>query len=190
MNVDEIFAAISARMIEGMMYHDQMTRYYSFLGLKGYQYMHEYHFAEETMGLRDVNAYYTDHYCKLIPERRVSDPSKIPQGWYSHVRRDVDPATRKKAIQTASEDWVAWEIETKGLYEKAACDLLDLGEMPAYAKVMEYVNDVSDETACARDELLALEATGYDLPFIVDRQTYLKDKFCKKLRCLSWKNGV
>lgn len=187
MSVEEIFAALSARMVEGMMYHDQMSRYYGFLGLFGYRLMHDTHYAEETMGYRDINAYYTDHYCKLIPERRVADPKAIPDGWYPHVRGDVDPSTKRKAIQTGAEAWVTWETETKALYEKAAKELYTQGELASYRKVMEYVKDVDCELAEAKKEMLTLEATGYDIPYIMDRQALLKDKYGKELSEMRWR---
>lgn len=189
MSVEEIFAALSARMVEGMMYHDQMSRYYGFLGLFGYRLMHDTHYADETMGYRDINAYYCDHYCKLIPERRVADPHVIPDGWYPHSRRDVDPATRRKAVQTGAEGWVAWETETKALYEKAAKDLYNLGEIASYRKVMDYVKDVDYELACANKELITLEAVSYDLPYIVDYQDALTDTYGKKISNMKWNVG-
>lgn len=180
MTVEEIFASLSARAVEGMMYHDQMSRYYGFLGLFGYRAMHDYHYQEETDGYRKLNAYYSDHYCKLMPDRRVVDPKKIPEGWFPHIRRDVDLSTKKKAIQTGAEGWVEWESETRSIYTKAAKDLLELGEMASFAEIMEYVRDVDNELSDARNELLTLESTGYDLSFVMDRQSVLQAEFSNK----------
>ena len=181
MNIGEIFAMLSARLVEGMMYHDQMSRYYGFLGLFGYRAMHDHHYQEETDGYRKLNAYYSDHYCKLIPNKRVADPKKIPEGWLPHSRRDVDLSTKKKAIQTGAEGWVEWEVETRSIFMKCAKELFDSGEMASYAEVMEYVRDVDCELSEARKELLILESTGYDLSFIMDRQEAIKEDCLTKV---------
>lgn len=186
MNYDEIFAALSARAIAGMMYHDQMARYYGFLGMDGYRLMHEYHYAGETIGHRDINNYYLNHYCKLIPERHVQDPAMIPQTWMPHTRGEVDMSTKRKAVQTGASEWVEWEKETKAMFEKAAKDLLEHGEMASYSMVMGYVEKVDHELARARKEMLTLEAVGYDLPFIMDRQEMLKKKYEHKLDKIEW----
>ena len=50
MVIEEIFAKLKNHMLEGMVFHDQMSRYYDFLNLKGYKRCHEYHYFEETLG--------------------------------------------------------------------------------------------------------------------------------------------
>ena len=40
-SVEDIFANLSAHMIEGLMIHDQMASYYKFLNLRSYAECHE-----------------------------------------------------------------------------------------------------------------------------------------------------
>lgn len=58
MTVEEIFSKISAHMIEGMMFHEQMCNYYDFLGLHGYKRCHEYHYLCETIEHRKLERFY------------------------------------------------------------------------------------------------------------------------------------
>lgn len=41
MTVEEIFTELSAHMIQGLMFHDQINSYYLFLGLNKYACDHE-----------------------------------------------------------------------------------------------------------------------------------------------------
>ena len=40
-SVESIFSEINARMIAALMFHDQMSDYFDFLGMKGYKRLHE-----------------------------------------------------------------------------------------------------------------------------------------------------
>ena len=170
MSIDEIFSALSAHMVEGMMYHDQMCRYYGFLGLYGYRKEHHEHFMSETEGYQRLNTYYSDHYNRLIPEQRSVDPKKIPENWWRYRKDEVDAGTKRLAIQQGVEGWIDWETNTKELYERSAKELFDLGDLAAYDFVMEYVKDVNDEMETAHRKRVSLQSTGYDMPYIMEQQ--------------------
>ena len=78
MTLEEIFSEISAHMIKGLMVHDQMSRYYCFLNLKGYEACHKYHYFCESKAYSDLNCFFCSHHEKLIKEKAVSDPKIIP----------------------------------------------------------------------------------------------------------------
>ena len=79
MTVEEIFSELSAHMIQGLMVHDQMAAYYSFLTLKGYCRCHAYHYLKESDNYMKLNHYYHKHHDKLIKEKAVTDPKIIPK---------------------------------------------------------------------------------------------------------------
>lgn len=180
MAISDIFAGLNARLIEGMMFHDKMANYFDFLGLMGYKRMHEYHFLCESAEMRGLNRYYTNHYNRLIPDVALSAPKLIPAVWYDHSRTDVESATKKTAVKTAMEQWSEWEHETKKLYEKAYCDLCDLGEIAAACKVRGMVQDVDQE--CKYADRLCIELSGmeYDMPTITSMQDKLHAEFAEK----------
>lgn len=187
MTVDEIFASLSAHAIEGLMFHDQMARYYDFLGLRGYKRCHEYHYAEESVGYRKLNRYFTNHYGRLIPKQRSEDPNKIPENWYRFKREDVDPNTKRNAVQSGIESWVTWERDTKTLYEKACKDLFDMGEVAASKKVGKMVKAVDKELKCAERKWIALVSVGYDMISVMACQDDIHDKYKEKLECMEIK---
>lgn len=79
MNIEEIFTELSARMIEGMMIHDQMLTYYCFLNLKGYAKCHEYHYWAETISYGKIKKHYFKFHNKLIKEKEIKNPNLIPK---------------------------------------------------------------------------------------------------------------
>lgn len=181
MVVGEIFAKLKNHMLEGMVFHDQMARYYDFLNLKGYKRCHEYHYFEETVGYRKLCRYFMNHYQMFIPFSNMDNPKVIPESWYRYTRQEVDTGTKKSAIKTGIEKWVKWEKETKQLYQDMHKELMNIGEIAAAKKVGCYVCDVDYELKYAERRHIDLESINYDLPTIVMRQHELHEMYKEKL---------
>lgn len=184
MTVEEIFGKIAAHMVEGLMFHSQMAEYYMFLGLEGYSQCHEYHYLCETKSYHKIVTEYIKCYNKLLPTQRAEDPGLIPSGWYKYARADVDVNSKRNAIKTGIEKWVAWEKETKKLYEKMYQELMTLGEIAAAQKVLDLICDVTCELKDAEQYHLNKRATDYDMVYIIEEQDKKKDDFEKECRGL------
>lgn len=182
MTAEEVYSKIASHMIKGMMAHDQLANYYDFLGLKGYKRCHEYHFMCETVAYRSINRYFINHHNKMVEQEQVSDPELIPSSWYKYTRHDVDINTKRNAVKVGLDKWVAWEKETKTLYEEMYKELVDINEIALAFKVKELVCDVDHELKTAERELLDIKATDYDMSYIVSEQSYMHDKYKKKMK--------
>ena len=66
MTVEEIFNKIITHMEEGLIYHSEFIKAYSFLGLWGYVKCQEYHYYEEMRNYKQFEHYYMAHYFKLL----------------------------------------------------------------------------------------------------------------------------
>ena len=168
--MEQIFARLRARMLEGMVFHDEMARYWDFLDLQKFRESHERHYVEESVGYREVSRYYMEHHNKFIPVEPMSRPDVIPQSWYQAKRQDVDKGTKQSGIKSGIEKWVAWETETKAIYQDAYLSLIEIGEPAAASFVLRFVEDVDEELKCAMHKHLALEAAGYDLGHVMSCQ--------------------
>lgn len=184
MVVEEIFTRLKNHMLEGMVFHDQMSRYYDFLNLKGYKRCHEYHYFDETLGYRKLCRYFMNHYHMFIPYDDMDNPQVIPDSWYRYTRQEVDMGTKKSAVKTGMEKWVKWERETKKLYQEMYRELMNIGEVAAAQFIGCYVEDVDYELKYAERKHLDLESAGYDLPSIVIEQHELHEKYRHKLENL------
>ena len=182
MTVDEIFSQLGAHMIEGLMTHSQLSDYFGFLGLEGYQMCHKYHYFEENSNYRKLSNYYLQHYDKLIKDLPFKNPSLIPDSWYQYTRHDVNIPTRKSAIQVGFEKWVNWESSTKKLYENFYQELVRLNEISAAEELTKYIKDVDDELAKAYQKHLELVAMDYDIVQIIAEQENKKKEYKKKLK--------
>lgn len=180
MEVSEIFSKIANRMIQGLMFHEQMSNYYDFLGMKGYKRCHEYHYLEETCKYRQLCRYYINHYSKLIPYSEVEDPDAIPESWYRYTRQDVDVSTKKNAVRNGLEKWVEWETGTKDLYEKMYKELMDAGEVASALYLSEFIRGVDCELKKVQRYHISKLATGYDLIDIMQEQIRKHDKYKEK----------
>ena len=180
MTTDEIFSALNAHMIKAVMTHSQYIEYYSFLNLRGYEKCHCYHYLREMAAHKKLNRYYINHFNKLIPETKIDDPEIIPATWYRYLRQDVDGNTKRNAVKTGLEKWVAWERETKKLYEQMYKELMNLDEVAAAMFVKELICDVDCELKKAERYHLNKIATGYDMVDIIEEQKGKHDKYkCK-----------
>ena len=170
MEYDEVFANVKARILEGMVFHDEMTRYFDFLTLYGYRDKQRKQYEEETEGYIKLCDYYQHHYNKLIPHTPMERPDVIPESWYMYTRQDVDPNTKKQSVKSALKKWEEWESETRDIYEDMCGELLNNGEIASARFLMEYVDDVDAELCRVTNHRIHLESIGYDLSFILSEQ--------------------
>jgi len=182
MTIEEIFSELNKHMIEGLMAHSQLSDYFGFLGLEGYQKVHKYHYFDENKNYRRLNEYYLSYYNKLIPEKKTDNPKIIPDSWYQYNRQDVNAATRKSSIQTGFEQWIAWEKKTKELYGKCCYELISLKEIAAAEELKYYIMDVNKELSDAQQKYLTLVADNYNISDILNEQKELSEKYENKLK--------
>ena len=181
MTVSEIFGKISAHMVEGMMFHEQMADYYDFLGFEGYSCCHKWHYICETMSRSCVHEFYIEHYNKLLMDGKVDSGSIIPTNWNNVSRFDVDISVRKNAVKAGITEWLSWERKTHDLYLSMHKELMTLNESTAAHKVADLIADVEDEIHAAEKKFLELSAVGYDMTYILDQQRHIIEKYgCKR----------
>lgn len=181
MTVSEIFSALSAHFIKGLMIHDQLADYYDFLSLRGYKRCHEYHFKKETCSYRKLHRYYLNQCDRLIPEQRVDNPNVIPETWYRYAREDVDVQTKKDAVKSGVAKWVDWEEDTLDKLQKAYADLYDIGEPSCAIFIEGFIKDVEQELKYAKRKQIELEDVEYSLPYILDEQKRIHDTYKRML---------
>lgn len=184
MTVEEVFTAIGTHMLEGIMMHEQISRAYDFLNMKGYKECHYYHYLSENKNYHCLLHYYMDHYHKLLNIVEAPDPKIIPQSWYKYGQPEVDVNTKRNSVKELMQKWVAWEKETKTLLQKSYKDLYEIGEISAMKKITYFLCDVDQELRHAESKWMNLESTGYDINHIMSKQEKLYKKYKEKIECL------
>lgn len=181
MTVEEIFTKLSAHMINGMMFHEQMANYYQFMGFNGYMKCHEYRYLCETMEHRKLNFCYCNLYNKMIPEPKFDNVSVIPANWYRYTRQEVDNSTKRNAVENGVAEWLKWERETVELYKGLYKELSEMGEVTAAGYVCELICNAEKEIQHAEKKQLGLEAAEYSLAFVTGKQDKLERKYSEKM---------
>lgn len=180
-SVESIFSEINARMIAALMFHDQMSDYFDFLGMKGYKRLHEYQYFSESMERKKINQYYINHHNKLIPNTYSGQVAMIPENWQTANRISVGKSTKQKGIEDGFNQYHDWEAETKSLYEHYSSRLREMGAVVDAIMVEKLVEDVDNELKKLERIIVDLISSGYDMVYITESQQGIHDKYKAKM---------
>lgn len=177
MTIEDIFSKMATHMVEGLMIHDQLSQVFCYLNLYGYEKIHLHQYKDESDSYKDIARYYILNQDCPVRLGRVNDPGILNQSWFATKRSDVRPSSLKQIVGDCFKRWVDWESDTKALYQTLYTEAMSIGEVSAAAKILDYVVEVSEELIKAKDILLRLESTDFDLVAIYDEQTSVYDLF-------------
>ena len=180
-SVESIFSEINARMIAALMFHDQMSDYFDFLGMKGYKRLHEYQYFSESLERKKLNQYYINHHNKLIPDIYTGQVAMIPENWQTANRISVGKSTKQKGIEDGFNQYHEWETETKSLYEHYSVKLRENGAVTDAIMVERLVEDVDKELKKLERIIVDLISSGYDMVYITESQQGIHDKYKAKM---------
>ena len=180
-SVEAIFSEINARMIAALMFHDQMSDYFDFLGMKGYKRLHEYQYFAESLERKKLNQYYINRHNKLIPNTYSGQVSMIPDSWLAANRISVGKSTKQKGIEDGFNQYHEWEADTKSIYEHYSSRLRELGAVADAIMVERLVEDVDKELKKLERIIVDLISSGYDMVYITESQQGIHDKYKSKL---------
>ena len=180
-SVESIFSEINARMIAALMFHDQMSDYFDFLGMKGYKRLHEYQYFAESLERKKLNQYYINHHNKLIPDTYSGKVAMIPENWQTANRISVGKSTKQKGIEDGFNQYHEWESETKSLYEHYSVKLREMGAVADAIMVEKLVEDVDKELKKLERIIVDLISSGYDMIYITESQQGIHDKHKDKM---------
>ena len=180
-SVESTFSEINARMIAALMFHDQMTDYFDFLGMKGYKRLHEYQYFAESLERKKLNQYYINHHNKLIPDIYSGQVTMIPENWQTANRISVGKSTKQKGIEDGFNQYHEWESETKNLYEHYSSRLREMGAVADAIMVEKLVEDVNSELKKLERIIVVLISSGYVMVYITESQQRIHDKYKAKL---------
>ena len=181
MTYEEVFQQMSAHMIKGVMFHQQMTDYFDFLNLFGYKKMSEYHALAELDNYKQLHTYFLNHYNKLIPESQFENVDIIPKEWYEKTRHDIDIESKKNAVKEAFIKWIEWEKGTKQFFSQMYKELDNNVEVASAFKIGEFVEDVDNELKWCERKYIELQGTDFAMDFILDEQQYYYELYKMKL---------
>ena len=135
--------------------------------------------------MRDMEClkkYYINHFNRLVEEKPIENPAVIPAGWYPYTRQDIDAATKRSAVKSGIEKWVAWEKDTKALYQRMYQELMNIGEVAAAKMLSKFIKNVDNELKWAQRKHIELVDADYDMSFIMGEQDYLHDYYKEKMK--------
>ena len=123
----EIYAEVDKHMTTALMFHSGISQYFNFIGLHGFERIHELQYYEESTGKRKLHKKVLDIHNKLIPIKGHDKLEVIPKEWYNHTRMDIDDSVLRKFVRSSMNQYREWEVETKKLSEAGCCALCEIG---------------------------------------------------------------
>lgn len=210
--LQNLYSELINHMKQGVEMHEQLSDYYAFLNLPGYQKCHEYQMLCELLTYRKAKDMYLKEYNKLVQptyadngamnnmsannnnnnsmrQRRNYSADVIPVNWYNHTRYDVDASTKRNAVKEGFKKWIDYEKDTKQFLTQMMQKLEQMDEREATRKLEYLVDHVEKEIDSAEEKLMNLESAGYDMNYILQQQEELKRKYAKKIREMNDKNA-
>lgn len=178
MTCTEIFQEIGNHQVLAMMFHDQMVDLYNFLNLPGFKRWHKHQYMTESEEFINTKDYFMSAHNQLL---RIDDPGQpepvIPDGWYGYTRMDLNTQLIRQQVEVSFKSYKSWEEYTKRLYEQCSKALFDMSYIADAEKVNQLINDVSCELKEVYEVMLKLNASNYDIVYILDIQDKLHKKY-------------
>ena len=159
MDCKEAMLNIIRRQVEGVMYHDEMVDYYTFLNLNVLKNVHKKQTKEELSNLQKTKSNFIKIF-GILPVYTATDPKVIPTDWEMKTAKDIDELSLRVLIESSLNDYLDWEEQTCEVYKNAACILKDNLHFLLYRKVCSLVEEVENEKQKVKN--LIAEATTYD----------------------------
>ena len=100
MTCKEAMLKIIKRQTEGLMYHDEMTDYYTFLHLGILKDLHQKQTKDELKSLRQAKCLFISAF-GMLPFYSATDPRVIPMEWLNKSNIEIDDSSLKLLIQTS-----------------------------------------------------------------------------------------
>lgn len=182
---DEVFETIVCHEAKGVSFHDKMVDLFGFLGLYGFKKLHEYRYIAEALELIQTKCYVLDHLnmltCYEIDEKGLGF---IPEEWYSGMREDVTPETRRECCIYAFKLYKQWEEETRELYSFCSNELMALNRTADFQEIAEKVKDEDAEIKELEKLMIKFDSVDWDMNHIINMQEELEQEYKKKLEKL------
>lgn len=78
-----------------------------------------------------LQKFYINTYSKILKQQPLQYESFIPTNIYGRSSQDVAANMVRQCVKSVAEKWVAWETETKELYEEMYIELMNQSEVQA-----------------------------------------------------------
>ena len=184
MSCHELYAMMSERMLVALMFHNDMSDYFNFLGLHGFECIHEYQYHEESISRRHLKREYLDIHNKIIKEHFEPEyfEDVIPTDWSKYTRMDIDKSVIPKFVKSSIEKYKDWEEETKEMYETAYCVAISKGYVVDADIIKDYISCVQSELKKIYRLYEELNCVGFDPVYIVEMQKEIHDCYKEKMK--------
>lgn len=176
------YEKVITRILDGVMFHEQMMLYYNFLSLNGYSTCHKYHYLHELNSYNSVLEYYINKYNKLISTIKPNtDTDIIPQNWYKFTKSDVDVSNIRSGVKTGLAKWLEWETGTLKVLKEVYIDVC--GQDITFGVLLQaLICDVECEIKTINENIARDKATDYDVILMMSEQRELIKKYNKKIK--------
>lgn len=160
MDCKEAMLSVIRRQAEGLMYHDEMVDYYTFLNLGVLKDVHKKQAKEELSNLRKTKCDFITTFF-VLPVYTATDPKAIPADWKTKTTADVDEPSLKVLIKSSLNDYFNWEDQTCEIYKHAASTLKENMNFPLYRKVCDLIEEVENEKQKIKNLMTEAITCGY-----------------------------
>lgn len=171
LTIEEIFNKLSAHALEGIMLHNDFANYFAFVGLHGYEALQNERFMDESASYSKLQKFYINTYSKILKQQPLQYESFIPSNLYGRSSQDVATNMVRQCVKAVAEKWVAWETDTKELYEEMYLELMNnQTEVQTALFIAAMLGEITNELDFAKTFLANVQMSNYDIVYILEEQ--------------------
>lgn len=166
MTAADIMGTVCDRLVGGTMFHLEHADLCEWLGVPWLYELHREGYEHDSACLRKMRKLCVEQLGTFATEGR-QERSHLLDAYRQTKKWDLKPDVRKTVLNDAMHDWVDWEDGTVTVLTSACKRLSDSGMLLLSDKVRSIVKDTSEELADARELLVLMEASGWDMSYIL-----------------------
>ena len=155
---------IGERLLAGVMFHNEMTDLFHFIGLKNFYKWQKCQMDEELKHLEKFKCYVLKYHHRLLNLSQAQQPEKlIPSDWYDRSALEITQGDIVNILIAAMDHYVDWERQTKTLLYQEYAELETMSEKK---EVCGLIEDVECELAKVEALRQKLQIVNFDAVYV------------------------
>lgn len=171
---EKVFCRIKSRSVKGLMIHNDLFEYFTYLGLQGFACEQRCRYIDESIEYVYMEEWYINHYGTFIPETDFVIEKIIPDSLRSHGREMLSNDEVLTDVFNALTDWTSWEFDNKVGLEEDYCLLVASGDICGAKFILDRIENAGKEYVLSNQRKMEVSRCTLDGLYSINEALMLK----------------